>query len=133
MAILKSYKDLQELWYKALKDEGFTDIENTKHPNRPLIEWHSFKMPSERFQIIQANRSEYQRQIDDFINHEGFPDACKSMVKHGNCKFTEVEIKLIWALHVEGLTTRQIAARLKRVKSRIDDILKGLRQWMNLL
>lgn len=129
----RDLKDLQEHWYAKLEAEEFPEIENTKHPNRPLVEWHSFKMTSQRFQIIQANRQLYQRQIDDFINHPSFKEACESLVKHGNCKFIRDEVELVWTLHVEGLTTRTIGRRLGRVKSRIDDVIKGLRQWMNLL
>ncbi len=126
----KSLKDLQTEWYDKLKAEGFIDIESK---NKALIEWHSFKFTSQRFQIIQASRAQYQKQIDDFRNHPAFTEACKSMVKHGNSKFTELEVELIWTLHTEGETTRDIASKVQRVKSRIDDIIRGLRQWMRLV
>ncbi len=125
----KSLKDLQAEWYTKLKAEGFVDIESRNY----LIKWHSFDFTSQRFQLIQASRAQYQKQIDDFKNHPAFIDACKSMVRHGNSKFTEIEVELIWTLHTEGLTTRSIAGRLQRVKSRIDDIIRGLRQWMRLV
>lgn len=133
MAKTKSVKDLQKQWYAKLEKEGFSDIENTDNPNRPLIEWHSFKLPSEKFQIMQANRAEYQKNIEDFSNHPSFPDICETMVKHGNCKFESWEINLVWAYHIDGLTTREIAKKFGKVKSRIDDILKGLREWMRLI
>jgi hypothetical protein len=129
----KSFKDLQTQWYKKLEDQDFLDIENTKHPNRPLKEWHSFKMTAERFQIIRAKNSEYQGQIEDFLNNPAFEEACKSMIKHGNCKFKIEEVHLIWELHVQGETTRSIGKKLGRVKSRIDGIIDGLREWMKLV
>lgn len=133
MGAIKSFKDLQAQWYEKLREEGYLDIENTNHPSRPLKEWHSFKMTSQRFQIIQANRSQYQKQIDDFINHPDFAEACRLMVKHGNCKFKQSEVMLIWELHTKGYTTRKIARQVGRVKSRVDDVLKGLREWMKIL
>ncbi len=129
----KAFKDLQDEWYQRLESENFLDIENTKHPHRPLIEWHSFKMTSEKFQIIKEIKSQYQLQIDSFHNHESFPEACKLIVKHGNCKFTYNEVGIIWALHVDGLTIRKIASDLNRSKSTIHYVIQGLRQWMNLI
>lgn len=129
----ESFKDLEHEWYQVLKDSGYLDIEDTSNINRPLKEWHSFKMVSERFQEIKDDKSQYQRQIDEFYNHPSFPDICKTMVKHGNCKFEDWEVKLLWGLHVEGVTTRGISVHINRAKSSVHDILKGLREWMKLL
>jgi hypothetical protein len=131
--VTKSFKALQTSWYLKLESSGFKDIEDLKHPSRPLKEWHSFKIPSEKFQLMKQNKSQYQKQIDEFLIHPGFLDACKSVIKHGNCKFTIEQAKLIWTLHVEGLTTRQIAKELNRAKNRTDSIIEKLRKWMNLL
>ncbi len=129
----RAFKELQNDWYGKLASDGFIDAENVKHPNRPLIEWHSFKMTSQKFQINKANKSLYQNQIDNFLIHPKFDEICKSVVKHGNCKFCDREVMVIWEMHTEGLTTRQIASHMNRVKSRIDDVIGKLRQWMNLL
>lgn len=130
----KSFKELQKEWYEKIELElDFQDIEKIDHPNQPLKEWHSFKIPSKRFQIIQEIKTPYQKQIDDFMNHPDFTQACESIIKHGNSKFTIIQIKLIWELHAQGISIRQIARRVGRVKSRVDDVIKGLRTWMNLL
>jgi hypothetical protein len=129
----KALKELEAQWYKHLEALGFEDIEDTGNPNRPLKEWHSFKIASQRFQIIQATRSPYQRDIDNFLNHPAFAEICICMVKHGNSKFSPEQVQFVWELHVQGLTTRKIALRLGRVKSRIDDIIKGMREWMKLV
>lgn len=133
MTSSKAFKDLEIDWYLKLQNEGFKDIENFNCSTRPLKEWHSFKLVSERSQLIQANRSQYQKQIEDFFNHPGFTDICRIVGRHGLCKFEVAEIELVWELHIQGLTTRSIAGKLCRVKSRIDDILKKLRQWMILV
>lgn len=129
----KEFRCLQNEWYQKIETHGFTEIENTNHRDIPLKEWHSFKITSHKFQIMKKNRAEYQRLIDDFINHACFSEACTSMVKHGNCKFKPEDIALIWELHTQGHTTRKIANHMNRVKSRIDDVLKGLREWMKLM
>lgn len=133
MAPTKSFRDLQAQWYAKLKDSEFSDIESTKHDSRPLKEWHSHKFSNEKFQIIRATRSQYQEQIDNFINHPTFLHACQYAASHGNSKFTVEEVQLIWELYAEGLTRRKIAARLRRVKSRIDDIIYRLTEWMKYL
>jgi len=133
MANPKQFKTLQEKWYRKLEASGFNDIENYKHGSRPLKEWHSFKMTSQRFAIIRAKRASYQSQIDDFLNHPDFKDICRSITAHGNCKFVAEDIETIWVMHTQGFTTRQIAYEMGRVKARIDDVLKKMIQWMNLL
>jgi len=129
----KSFKDLQDLWYKRIKQKGFIDIENTKLPSCPLKKWDSFTIPSERFQIIKNSKSLYQQEIENFHNHPEFKEICKSIVKHGNSKFKAIEIEIIWSMHVEGYTQRRIAKEFKKAKSRIDDVIKGLREWMSLI
>lgn len=125
------FKEVQEKWYGKLAREGFSDIENTSNPDRPLKEWHSLK--AKRYQIIQANRTQYQKMIDDFINHPEFDQACRYLVKHGNSKFVVSEVKLIWELHVQGQTRRQIARRMGRCKGSIDNVIERFRAWMKLL
>lgn len=131
--VTKTFKSLQTSWYRKLESQGFKDIEDCNNPNRPLREWHSFKIPSQKFQIIKARKIQYQDQIENFINHPHFMEACKSVIKHGNCKFTVEQTVLIWQLHVQGHTTREIAEELKRAKNRTDHIIEKLRKWMMLL
>ncbi len=121
------FKKLQEKWYKKLEKEGFKDIENFSLESRPLKEWHNFKFKRAKF-----GNELYQDQIQNLLNHKDFDEYCKMMVKHGNCKFTKKQVREIWELHVQGLSTRKIAKKMKRVKARIDDIIKGLRTWMKL-
>lgn len=128
----KSFKDLEELWYRQLKEAGFKEIESINHPSRPLKEWHNFKFAHPRLQLIQAARSQYQGQIDGFTNHPSFDEACTSLLRHGNCKFSLDEVYIIWDLHCHGYSRREIARHFDCWKSRIDFIIKGLIEWMML-
>lgn len=127
---MTSLKDLQNKWYKKLEDKGFEDIEDTSNPNRPLKEWHSIKAGTKRYRRIQTTSKEYQQQIDKLLNHETFDDACKFIIKHGNCKFSQQQVKSIWVMHTQGQTNRSIARQLGRVKSRIDAVINKFREWM---
>lgn len=134
----KTFKEVQAKWYGKLKKVGFEDIEDTKNPNRPLIEWHSLKWKSEGVKIRQKNAVEYQRRIEDFFNHPTFLGACESITQRRQgpgrpTRFTRDQVQKIWELHIQGLTTRKIAKELGRVKSRIDNVLKGLKSWMSLV
>lgn len=129
----KSLRDLQDVWYQKLRDGDFTDIESVSITSRPLLEWHNHKFASERFKIIQATRSQYQVEIDEFIHHHSFVDACKVVASHGNCRFTEGEAQLVWELHIQGYTRRRMAQELNKSKWTIDNIIKGLCAWMRLI
>lgn len=129
------FNELQAEWYKKLNDEpdGFKDIENTKNPDSPLIEWHSFKYTSEQAQLRMAKRSEYQNQIDSFANDPAFPEILVLMVKHGNNLFEEPGIEKIWSLHRQGVTERTIAIEMGCSKTCIHVMLIRMREWMKLI
>ena len=124
---------MQDKWYKRLQKDGFQDIEDTAHPQRPLKEWHSIKACSKKYVRIQAARTEYQDKIEVFLNHITFGEACRFVIKHKNQKFTLNQVRTIWILHTEGRTTREIAREFDRAKSRVDDVLKKLREWMKYI
>lgn len=128
----KSFKELQKQWYKKLKETGFEDIEDSSQPVIPLKEWHKLKF--KKINLLDQNSNEkYYKLVTDFVNKPSFENACKFIVKHGNCKFSYCQIVEIWELHCEGHTRRNIAKRFGRVKSRIDSVIGKLREWMNLI
>lgn len=129
----KSYKDLKDVWYKKLKAKGFEDIENTNNPNLPLKEWHALKANAKRYRRIKDTNSEYQRLIDNFINHPTFKEACDFVTRHGNSQFESHQAKTIWLFHTEGLTIRNIAMRMDVSKSPVQEIINRLREWMKYL
>lgn len=127
------FSELENFWYKKLKDEtGFIDIENNQDPDRPLIEWHSFKFTSEETQNRKIKRTPYQIQIDLFANHPGFEDILAIIVNHGNSLFDEVGVKQIWDLHRQGITERGIAKEMHCSQSCIHFMLRRIREWMKL-
>lgn len=124
----KSFKDIQKLWYDKLKDSGFDDIEDKK---RYLKKWDSFKI-----RLIETRKQnqypEYQSKIDSYRNHPEFFTVCDYLAKHGNSKFNMLDIETVWDLHVHGLTIRKIAKHMKRSKSRIFEVIKKIKEWMEL-
>lgn len=126
----KSFKELKDHWYKKIKKSGFKDLEDTSNPYQPLKSWHNLKFKKQS----PFNSSEkYYKLASEFQHNPSFNDACKFIIKHGNCKFTKNQIILIWQLHVDGSTRRKIAKELNRSKGRIDSIIWKLQAWMKLI
>lgn len=129
----QQFNELESSWYELLEKNGFKDIENHKHPDKPLNEWHSFKFTSERIQIKKQHREELEIKFERFTNSSDFEDALDLMVKHGNNLFDKSQIKLIWNLHREGFTYRKIASQIGGSCSGIFFLIRRLKSWMNLL
>lgn len=128
----KSLKELEKEWYAKLKKAGFQDIENTSQGDRPLKEWHSRKFCSERSRTRQGDREKYNRQIDDFINHQRIHEICVSISNHGNSTVTPNTVKKILELHRQGQTERVIAKKVKRGKKCVHLTLSKAREWMKV-
>jgi hypothetical protein len=120
----KEFVELQEQWYKKLKDSGFNDIEqdenylltsayNMFNPNRN-------KVGSIQGVVDRMNsKAEYYRLAGHFLHEFKFP--------------TELE-KEIWDLHSQGISHRNIILKLKQkgVKLGKFDIwlkLSNLKKW----
>lgn len=127
------FKALQAEWYKKLADSGFKDIEDTTLPDRPLLEWHSFKFISERSQNLKAKREQYQRMAENLLNHENFPRLSRLMVRHGLSKLSAKQVRTIWAMHCEGASERRTARTLSLAKTTVHDALARCQQWMKLV
>jgi hypothetical protein len=128
----QSLKEYQDEWYAILKEEGFQDIEDVSNPGRPLKEWHSRKFTSERSRIRQAERENYNKMIDNFINARSINEICAIIVKHGGCVLEPREAKRILELHRDGLPERKIAAKIKVSKKCVHLTLEKARTWMKL-
>lgn len=125
-----SLEELTTYWNKRLEESGFRDIEES---DSSLKEWHSFKFISISSQLRQSKRSGYQLQIDSFANDPQFTEILKLMVKHGNSRFSEVQVETIWTMHRDGLTERRIALEMNSTKSCIHFLLQRMKEWMNLI
>lgn len=127
-------KIVQDKFYALLKSHGFSDIEDSRLPDRPLKEWHNMKFSSEKAKAKIAIRAEYQKLIDDFTNSPSFEEVCRMMIYHGNCKVGIEGIREIWELSAhQAWTERRIAEHVGRSKTCIHYILKRFRAWMILV
>jgi hypothetical protein len=128
----RPFSEIQDEWYAKIKADGFEDIENHSHPDRPLKEWHSQKFLSQRSRIRQEERERYNEQIQDFLNYHHFDEICKLMVKHGNNTLTPKKVKTIIELHQAGLPQRKIAKKLRRSRWCVRLTLIKAQIWMKL-
>ncbi len=136
---------LEELWYQRLKESGFEDIEDVSRRDRPLKSWQSWQFTEESRSQRRARNEEYQSLIDSFLHREDFPGICEIVApeiqaepkRYRGCKpgalpFSAAQVRQAWELHCEGITERQIAARLERSKTGVHKILASLRIWAKL-
>ena len=120
----KDFTKLQKVWYKRLKQAGFTDIE---YDADTLINYSSSKLAmrlngaSRDTKIkLDALTEEYYRMAGHFIYDHTFKN--------------EIELD-IWTLHAEGLSFRDIAKRVttkhyRANKDKINIIIKELAALM---
>ena len=110
-------KSLQKEWYKKLKDSGFDDIEDTKHPNMPLKAWHSFG----RFNVSTMDREAsetYYSLARDLLNTH---------------KFKSKLHKIIWEHHCDGQSNRHIeklingVCKKDKIRSIILELVKNIK------
>lgn len=92
----KHLSTIEREWYSKLKESGFTDIENYNHPNRPLTSWHGFKWAN----ILKDEKEEI----------EAYYSKARALLH--TYKFDSETHKIIWELHSEGLSKRQIERKL---------------------
>lgn len=116
----KSFKSLQTEWYKKLKDSGFNDIEQDEDN---LTQWSSSKIyrgqnngaSFEDAMLKREMTTEYYRLAGQFLHEHVFKNDKE---------------KLIWRLHSEGLSLRDISATLKSNKDAVHAIVKPLAKIM---
>lgn len=94
----KKFKDLQKLWYKKLKDDGFDDIEKNEYR---LKLWHSvhFRDPRRSDPEVVSARHSYYRIAGQFLFDH---------------KFDTLLEKQIWKHHSEGKSIRDIEKLLAK-------------------
>ncbi len=108
-------KKLQTHWYNILKEEGFVDIEDTSLDDRPLIEWHNFKFKKCNIERRMATET-YIDEARNLLHTYGFANSTH---------------RLIWELHCEGTSIREIAKKISDTpetyrKSRVFTIIKNI-------
>lgn len=138
---MSSIKELQKEWYEILKQNDFIDIEDTSvtgfeigplanGSGHPLKVWTGrsidfFENEDDcplidkliRQEALEPIRSSYPEplftQEQTFEFEEDFEDIVKSMCKHKNRSLNETQVKMIWELHLGGLSSRQIAREIE--------------------
>lgn len=96
----QSLKALQKEWYKKLKDDGFTDIEN----DEDHLKFYNSQFAAqfvERDSYVWEAKAEYYRMAEHFLHEYEFE--------------SELE-KVIWEYHANALSYRDIAKVLKKLK-----------------
>lgn len=110
-----AFERVQAKWYDKLKRDGFQDIENTRLPSRPLIQYHSFKINGKKACYSETNMSasrSYYEAATRIVQEDRFKSALQ---------------KRIWTRHSEGQTVREIAEALKIDKSSVQIMIDEVR------
>lgn len=111
----KQFRKLQNTWYKKLAKSGFKDIEETGHDDPFLKRWHKHDIAT-AYESGRAQETEkYFRVCRQFLNQHNFDTGTE---------------KLIWALHSEGKSVREIAKEVEYEKSHVHNIITALRKRM---
>lgn len=121
-------KELQEKWYKKLKDEGFNDIEDMSSGGEYLKAWHSTYFSSRYTPDSFEMKEDYYRRASHFLYEHKFEWIPGSTL----INFKEREA---WRLHTEGVSYKQIAVELrargyKANKDSVNRIISDLKQIM---
>lgn len=93
----RKFKRLQKKWYSKLEDLGFDEIEDTDSPREFLKSWHNHHFQNIDPLVIEFNKEYY--------------DQARSALH--TYRFETKKEEKIWELHADGLSLREIAAKLK--------------------
>lgn len=110
----REFKKVQDKWYEKLKDEGFQDIENTQHEERPLKKWHFnfFRNGRKSDRAMETNPA--QRTLIEYRSTADFYQQASALLF--TYRFENKTHKKIWELFCEGMTERHIAKKIKIYK-----------------
>lgn len=113
----KEFKKLQAEWYSKLEDEGFQDVEQDEEH---LKRWTSSFFKTRYNPTLWKAKEEYYRAAGHFLH---------------DYKFSNDTEKLIWELHGEAMSIRNIALVLKAkgiksYKRRIHETIQKLAKEM---
>lgn len=94
----KEFLTLQAEWYAKLQGTGFKDAEQL---DGNLKEWHSFAFPRITGRDTIKARAEYYVLAGNFLY---------------DYKFETPRDRLVWAMHAEGMSEREIASKITTTK-----------------
>lgn len=118
----KAFKRLRDEWYQKLKENGFTDIEDTRSAVERLKTWDSSYFADKRRPLIVRQAQE-----------EYYYEATHLLATHKE-EFTPVTFE-VWRLHADGLSCRTIAQALNQcgIKTNKDFINKTINKIKKLI
>lgn len=108
-------KHLRDYWYGKLKEAGFKDIEDVNSPREFLVDWHS-----QHFVIKYTSQEFFEKQRYFQMTREFLQTY----------KFKNKREKIIWSLHTEGKSLREISQFVALKKDRINQIINELIEIM---
>jgi DNA-binding NarL/FixJ family response regulator len=107
-------KKLQDIWNKKLKNSGFVDIEDAL--GRLKEHSTSITLLSRGWNPVKVEtQTRYFQLVGNFLND--------------NKDFTDIQ-RIIWEMHGQGLTLRQIAKNINWSKSGVHIIVSKFRKKM---
>lgn len=101
----EEFKEIQKHWYQKLAEAGFKDIESPTTKWLPGTFWHSSHFRTQYTPDAFEAKEEYYRLASQFLF---------------SYKFKTFREKVIWKFHSEGISVREIAARLQRNSQKIN-------------
>lgn len=116
----QKFNNLQEIWYKKLKDSGFEDLEEPRVGNNDKS-YHWLKQWHNQYFQQRYTPSQFDAKQDYFIL------ASRFLFEH---KFENTLEKNIWKLHSEGEYIRETAKKLGTYKLKVESTLKKLKKIM---
>lgn len=122
----KAFKKLKKEWYRKLKKEGFVDIEKAEHSLGPFYSCARRFDVGSRDEVAEVTnlkydaKEEYYRLAEHFLNEFEFDNKIE---------------KIIWTMHTEGKTIREISSlkKIKMKKDKVHEVIKRLASEMKKL
>jgi hypothetical protein len=96
----RKLKELQQHWYKKLKDSGFKDIEDVKNPYNPLKR-------SSSHMFINLRKTLTDGEMIDYINNKAFYFTLAQEFLNEHQFLDEYE-RYVWEKHSNGESNRSI-------------------------
>ncbi len=131
-----AFIEVQKKWYSTLAREGFSDIEDVTHPDRPLLKWsgvsHNNHVESERALLSSWPDSPFIP-LEDLLYHPDLPSVCESICKHGNHSLTPALVRRILEMNTQGMTFRLIGKALGINYVTVFRAQKKLNEWAILI
>lgn len=138
----------QAEWYDRLQREGFEDIEDHAHEDKPLKRWSGVPATvrsqdgRELVSIIDAFahqeagtpiKSSFPEKRfvkeERLLNHADFDEICALVCRHGNHRLNQWQVRDIWERHLEGGTNRAIASAININHVTVYRCIASLTKW----